>query len=173
MCPSSTHGGVPAKSAETHVLTFIWLVTPLPLSPFFFSLYDACIKMHLTMSPCSAVWSEAVSFFFRVPVIPLRRYAANKTCMRDVASRFDMSESTVYRVLQRVAEFLMTLGPSVISFPQTWRTWLEVLRRFVLILLSWGPIILTSQNLLMIPQHECTFYCGLNYTLRWALMKTW
>ncbi|KAL3215624.1 hypothetical protein MRX96_000240 [Rhipicephalus microplus] len=68
MCPSSTHGGVQAKSAETHVLTFIW-------------------------------------------------YAANKTCMRDVASRFDMSESTVYRVLQRVAQFLMTLGPSVIKFP--------------------------------------------------------
>ncbi|KAL3186608.1 hypothetical protein MRX96_027419 [Rhipicephalus microplus] len=44
-------------------------------------------------------------------------YAANKTCMRDVASRFDMSESTVYRVLQRVAQFLMTLGPSVIKFP--------------------------------------------------------
>ncbi|KAL3207347.1 hypothetical protein MRX96_039709 [Rhipicephalus microplus] len=28
-----------------------------------------------------------------------------------------MSESTVYRVLQRVAQFLMTLGPSVIKFP--------------------------------------------------------
>ncbi|KAH8034426.1 hypothetical protein HPB51_023740 [Rhipicephalus microplus] len=68
MCPSSTHGGVQAKSAETHVLTSIW-------------------------------------------------YAANKTCMRDVASCFDMSESTVYTVLQRVVQFLMTLGPSVIKFP--------------------------------------------------------
>ncbi|KAH8024537.1 hypothetical protein HPB51_025456 [Rhipicephalus microplus] len=68
MCPSSTQGGVQAKSAETHVLTFIW-------------------------------------------------YAANKICMRNVASRFDMSESTVYRVLKRVAQFLMTLGPSVIKFP--------------------------------------------------------
>ncbi|KAL3199883.1 hypothetical protein MRX96_043712 [Rhipicephalus microplus] len=37
--------------------------------------------------------------------------------MRDEASRFDMSESTVYRVLQRVAQFLMRLGPSVIKFP--------------------------------------------------------
>ncbi|KAL3196881.1 hypothetical protein MRX96_014971 [Rhipicephalus microplus] len=37
--------------------------------------------------------------------------------MRDVASRFDMSEDTVYRVLQRVAQFLMTLGPSGIKFP--------------------------------------------------------
>ncbi|KAL3259462.1 hypothetical protein MRX96_002103 [Rhipicephalus microplus] len=68
MCPSSTHGGVQAKSVETHVLTFIW-------------------------------------------------YAANKTCLRDVANRLDMSESTMYRVLQRVALFLMTLRPSVIKFP--------------------------------------------------------
>ncbi|KAH6924123.1 hypothetical protein HPB50_012465 [Hyalomma asiaticum] len=48
---------------------------------------------------------------------PLAPYAAHKTCMRDVASRFDMSESSVHRILQRVAEFLMTLGPSVIKFP--------------------------------------------------------
>nr|XP_037283958.1 protein ANTAGONIST OF LIKE HETEROCHROMATIN PROTEIN 1-like [Rhipicephalus microplus] len=47
----------------------------------------------------------------------VRQYAANQTCMRDVASRLDMSESTVYRVLQRVVQFLMTLGPSVIKFP--------------------------------------------------------
>ncbi|KAH8009113.1 hypothetical protein HPB51_010311 [Rhipicephalus microplus] len=68
MCPLSTHGGFQAKTAEMHVLTFIW-------------------------------------------------YAANKTCMRDVASRFDMSDSTMYRVLQRVAQFLMTLAPSVTKFP--------------------------------------------------------
>ncbi|KAH7958644.1 hypothetical protein HPB49_003605 [Dermacentor silvarum] len=29
-CPSSNHGGVPAKSAETHVLTFIWLPSGEP-----------------------------------------------------------------------------------------------------------------------------------------------
>ncbi|KAL3222839.1 hypothetical protein MRX96_028332 [Rhipicephalus microplus] len=69
MCPSSTHGGVQAKSSETHVLTFIW-------------------------------------------------YAANKTCMRDVASRFDMSESTVYRVLQKVAQFLDDAGTIVVRSHQ-------------------------------------------------------
>ncbi|KAH7959705.1 hypothetical protein HPB49_013130 [Dermacentor silvarum] len=68
MCPSSTHGGVPVKSAETHILSFIW-------------------------------------------------YAANKTCMRNVASRFDLSESSVHRILHRVADFLLTLGPSLIKFP--------------------------------------------------------
>ncbi|KAH7970540.1 hypothetical protein HPB49_010006 [Dermacentor silvarum] len=68
MCPSRTNGGVPAKSAETHILSFIW-------------------------------------------------YAANKTCMRNVASRFDLSESSVHRILHRVAHFLLTLGPSLIKFP--------------------------------------------------------
>ncbi|KAL3243081.1 hypothetical protein MRX96_047633 [Rhipicephalus microplus] len=67
MRPLTTHGGVPAKSAETHALAIIW-------------------------------------------------YVANKTCMRDVASRFDLSRSSVHLVLQRVAEFLLTLGPSVIRF---------------------------------------------------------
>ncbi|KAH7940847.1 hypothetical protein HPB49_006814 [Dermacentor silvarum] len=67
-CPSSNHGGVPAKSAETHVLTFIW-------------------------------------------------YAANKTSMREVASRFDLSETSVHRILLRVADFLLTMGPSVVTFP--------------------------------------------------------
>ncbi|KAL3253635.1 hypothetical protein MRX96_054427 [Rhipicephalus microplus] len=102
MCPSSTHGGVQAKSAETHVLTFIW-------------------------------------------------YAANKTCMRDVASRFDMSESTVYRVLQRVAQFLMTLGPSVIKFPADLENltssfekmydtiWMSCPFNFVVFLFSFNP----------------------------------
>ncbi|KAL3173297.1 hypothetical protein MRX96_012420 [Rhipicephalus microplus] len=69
MCPSSTHGGVQAKSAETHVLTFIW-------------------------------------------------YAANKTLHARRGKPFrHVRESTVYRVIQRVAQFLMTLGPSVIKFP--------------------------------------------------------
>ncbi|XP_054921067.2 putative nuclease HARBI1 [Dermacentor andersoni] len=44
-------------------------------------------------------------------------YAANKTCMRNVASRFDLSESSVYRILHRVADFLLTLGQSLIKFP--------------------------------------------------------
>lgn len=64
MCPSSTHGGVQAKSAETHVLTFIWLVTPPHLHPLFFSLYDACTRTHLTMSPLLTVQCDLKLFFF-------------------------------------------------------------------------------------------------------------
>lgn len=69
MCPTDNHGGKAAKSAETHLLSFIW-------------------------------------------------YAANKTCMRDVADRFNLAESTVHRVLQRVADYLCTLGPTVLTFPR-------------------------------------------------------
>ncbi|KAH7955277.1 hypothetical protein HPB52_000081 [Rhipicephalus sanguineus] len=69
MCPTDNHDGKAAKSAETHILSFIW-------------------------------------------------YAANKTCMRDVADRFNLAESTVHRVLQRVADYLCTLGPTVLTFPR-------------------------------------------------------
>ncbi|XP_064487307.1 putative nuclease HARBI1 [Ornithodoros turicata] len=68
MCPSGDHGGVPAKSAESHVLSFIW-------------------------------------------------YAANKSSMRNVASRFDLAESSVHRMLQRVADFIIEMGPTVLTFP--------------------------------------------------------
>ncbi|XP_064479610.1 uncharacterized protein LOC135392850 [Ornithodoros turicata] len=68
MCPSSDHGGVPAKSSESHVLSFIW-------------------------------------------------YAANKSSMRNVASRFDLAESSVHRMLHRVADFIIEMGPTVLTFP--------------------------------------------------------
>lgn len=68
LCPSSGHGGVPAKSAECHILTFIW-------------------------------------------------YAANKTSMRAVGSRFDLSESSVHRILLRVANYIVSLGPTTLTFP--------------------------------------------------------
>ncbi|XP_049516968.1 uncharacterized protein LOC125942745 [Dermacentor silvarum] len=37
--------------------------------------------------------------------------------MREVASLFDLSESSVHRILLRVADFLLTMGPSVVTFP--------------------------------------------------------
>ncbi|CAN7942634.1 unnamed protein product [Ixodes pacificus] len=44
-------------------------------------------------------------------------YAGNKTCIRDVAGRFDMWESTLSRILNRVAEFLCSIAPDEIRFP--------------------------------------------------------
>ncbi|XP_077536236.1 uncharacterized protein LOC144148597 [Haemaphysalis longicornis] len=66
--PSSGHSGVPAKSAECHIVTFIW-------------------------------------------------YAANKTNVRALGSRFDLFESTVHRILLRVANYIVSLGPTTLTFP--------------------------------------------------------
>ncbi|KAG0441661.1 hypothetical protein HPB47_015892, partial [Ixodes persulcatus] len=44
-------------------------------------------------------------------------YAGNKTCIRDAAGHFDMGESTLSRILNRVAEFLCSIAPDEIRFP--------------------------------------------------------
>nr|XP_037271281.1 putative nuclease HARBI1 [Rhipicephalus microplus]XP_037284460.1 putative nuclease HARBI1 [Rhipicephalus microplus]XP_037287810.1 putative nuclease HARBI1 [Rhipicephalus microplus]XP_037289140.1 putative nuclease HARBI1 [Rhipicephalus microplus] len=68
-CPqNSDHGGLPAKSAEEHILSFLW-------------------------------------------------YAANKACIRDVAGRFEVAESTHHRMMGRVTAFLLDIAPNVIKFP--------------------------------------------------------
>ncbi|KAH7955589.1 hypothetical protein HPB52_001675 [Rhipicephalus sanguineus] len=68
-CPQkSDHGGLPAKSAEEHILSFLW-------------------------------------------------YAANKACIRDVAGRFEVSESTHHRMMSRVTSFLLDIAPNIIKFP--------------------------------------------------------
>ncbi|KAH8032724.1 hypothetical protein HPB51_001422 [Rhipicephalus microplus] len=65
---NSDHGGLPAKSAEEHILSFLW-------------------------------------------------YAANKACIRDVAGRFEVAESTHHRMMGRVTAFLLDIAPNVIKFP--------------------------------------------------------
>lgn len=68
-CPQkSDHGGLPAKSPEQHILSFLW-------------------------------------------------YAANKACIRDVAGRFEVSESTHHRMMSRVTSFLLDIAPGIIKFP--------------------------------------------------------
>ncbi|KAM7299270.1 putative nuclease HARBI1 isoform X2 [Ixodes scapularis] len=68
MYPAADHGGSPAKSAEQHLLSFLW-------------------------------------------------YAANKACIRDVAGRFDLGESTLHRMMERVLDFLLIIGPRIVKFP--------------------------------------------------------
>lgn len=41
----------------------------------------------------------------------------NKTPMREVATLFDDTESSVHRMLIRVTDYILTLGPTVITFP--------------------------------------------------------
>ncbi|KAL1466582.1 hypothetical protein MTO96_042627 [Rhipicephalus appendiculatus] len=61
-------GGSPAKTAEEHVLAFLW-------------------------------------------------YAANKACIRDVAGRFGLGETTGFRVIDRVMDYLVGLAKTVIALP--------------------------------------------------------
>ncbi|CAN7981626.1 unnamed protein product [Ixodes pacificus] len=68
MYPTADHGGSPAKSAEQHLLSFLW-------------------------------------------------YAANKACIRDVAGRFDLGESTLHRMIVRVIDLLLIIGPRIVKFP--------------------------------------------------------
>ncbi|XP_049512731.1 putative nuclease HARBI1 [Dermacentor silvarum] len=68
MCPRCDNGGSSAKTAEEHVLAFLW-------------------------------------------------YAANKACIRDVAGRFGLGETTTFRVIERVMEYLVELAKTEIAFP--------------------------------------------------------
>ncbi|XP_040354426.1 protein ALP1-like [Ixodes scapularis] len=69
MYPAADHGGSPAKSAEEHLLSFLW-------------------------------------------------YAANKACIRDVAGRFNLGESTLHGMMDRVLDFILSIGPRLIKFPE-------------------------------------------------------
>lgn len=68
MYPRNDNGGSPAKTAEEHVLAFLW-------------------------------------------------YAANKACIRDVAGRFGLGETTVFRIIERMMEYFVELAKTAITFP--------------------------------------------------------
>ncbi|XP_037526721.2 putative nuclease HARBI1 [Rhipicephalus sanguineus] len=68
MYPRYDNGGSPAKTAEEHVLAFLW-------------------------------------------------YAANKAYIRDVAGRFGLGETTAFRLIERVMDYLVELAKTVIAFP--------------------------------------------------------
>lgn len=44
-------------------------------------------------------------------------YAANKSCIRDVAGRFEVGESTQHRMMYRVMDFLLDIAPRIVTFP--------------------------------------------------------
>ncbi|KAK8760846.1 hypothetical protein V5799_011671 [Amblyomma americanum] len=44
-------------------------------------------------------------------------YAANKSCIRDVAGRFELGESTHHRMMYRVMAFLLDIAPRIVTFP--------------------------------------------------------
>lgn len=62
-------GGLPPKSPEEHVLSFLW-------------------------------------------------YAASKSCIRDVAGRFEVGKSTHHRMMYRVMDFLLDIAPPHRDLPR-------------------------------------------------------
>ncbi|KAH7959330.1 hypothetical protein HPB49_010436 [Dermacentor silvarum] len=44
-------------------------------------------------------------------------YAANKACIRDVAGRFEVAETTNHRMMSRGTSFLLDIAPGIIKFP--------------------------------------------------------
>ncbi|KAG0423704.1 hypothetical protein HPB47_000490, partial [Ixodes persulcatus] len=66
----------------------------------------------------------------------IERYAGNKTCIRDVAGRFDMGESTLSRILNRLSSCAALLQMRS-AFPAMWQPLPRILRRFQAFLGSW------------------------------------
>ncbi|KAK8771168.1 hypothetical protein V5799_025588 [Amblyomma americanum] len=44
-------------------------------------------------------------------------YAANNSCIRDVAGRFEVGERTHHRMMYRVMAFLLDIAPRIVTFP--------------------------------------------------------
>ncbi|KAG0413230.1 hypothetical protein HPB47_009621 [Ixodes persulcatus] len=59
-------------------------------------------------SPAKSAEQHSLSFLW---------YAANKACIRDVAGRFDLGESTLHQMMERVLDFLLIIGPRIVKFP--------------------------------------------------------
>jgi hypothetical protein len=47
------------------------------------------------------------------------RFAGNKTCIRDVAAKFSIGESTFHRQCARVMDYLNDIAPTIIKFPDS------------------------------------------------------
>ncbi|KAK4886311.1 hypothetical protein RN001_002582 [Aquatica leii] len=89
--PKTGERGVQVKSAETHVLSFLW-------------------------------------------------FAGNKCCMRDVAGRFGMAESTFHTCLKRILDYLIDIAPTFVSFPTSQEGKLHISRKFEDVSIVWSLI---------------------------------
>lgn len=47
------------------------------------------------------------------------RFAGNKTTLQSVGQKFNVTQSSVFRIMDRVMEFLLDMGPDMIKFPNT------------------------------------------------------
>ncbi|KAF2895776.1 hypothetical protein ILUMI_10400 [Ignelater luminosus] len=70
------------------------------------------------------------STFSESRILAFLWYARNKCCMRDVAGRFGMAESTFHGCFNRVLEYLISIAPVTIKFPEIYQARLNISRKF-------------------------------------------
>lgn len=63
------------------------------------------------MCRCNCGYTDSSTELF------LYRYVGNKCCIRDVAGRFNHSESTLHRMVTRALNFFEAVASQVIRFP--------------------------------------------------------
>lgn len=76
-------------------------------------------------SPVTNVQTELYVFLW---------FAANKCSLRDVALKFGISVSTAHKVIEKIMEFLVSLGPKYIQFSRSEAEKAEVAEKFVSVL---------------------------------------
>ncbi|KAG0424838.1 hypothetical protein HPB47_027958, partial [Ixodes persulcatus] len=70
-------------------------------------------------SPAKSAEEHLLTFLCFVFIICTQlTYAANKACIRYVAGRFNLGESTLHGMMDRVQEFILSIGPRLIKFPE-------------------------------------------------------
>lgn len=79
------------KNAETHILAFLWYISV------FYNIFFSLIIFFL--------------YIFR--------YVGNKTTLRSVSERFNLAQSTLFAMNDRVMDFLFSVAPNVIKFPSS------------------------------------------------------
>ncbi|XP_025161621.1 putative nuclease HARBI1 isoform X3 [Harpegnathos saltator] len=60
----------------------------------------------------------------------MKKFAGNKSVIRDVASRFNIAESMFYAITSNIMKFLNDIAPNVITMPNTENRKREVVREF-------------------------------------------
>lgn len=56
---------------------------------------------------------------FEISTFSIYRFAGNKTTLQSVGQKFDVTQSSISRILDRVMNFLRDMGPRIIKMPST------------------------------------------------------
>lgn len=59
------------------------------------------------------------SLTIKVLIYFVSRFAGNKSTLQSVAIMFNITQSTLFRIIDRVMDFLLDMGPEIIKMPLT------------------------------------------------------